>query len=173
MRSRSASGWYALTFSRMSLRRIICSLILVLPLFDALRNRGIRWSCPQLTLPARTRRLARRIGDSTTMITCPACGKENEDSAFECKRCRAPLREDHEHHEHHEEHHAAPAEEAPPAEEAAPAEPAEPQASSELGTVCRRCEAFNEPGVRNCTACGYDLFAGALQEAVASGEQQS
>src|SRR6266852_8374407 len=75
------------------------------------------------------------------MITCPACGKENEDSAFECRRCRAPLRDE--------------------VPEQAPAG----AASSEVGTVCRRCEAFNEPGVRVCSACGYDLFAEALQQA--------
>jgi pSer/pThr/pTyr-binding forkhead associated (FHA) protein len=28
------------------------------------------------------------------MVTCPACGKENDESAYECKRCRAPLREE-------------------------------------------------------------------------------
>jgi len=90
------------------------------------------------------------------MITCPACGKENEDSAFECKRCRAPLRED-----LPEEHHAAP-EPAHAAHEAA----MEPEASSDsLGLVCRRCEAYNEPGVRLCTACGYPLFADALAQA--------
>jgi len=98
------------------------------------------------------------------MINCPACGKENEDSAFECKRCRAPLRED-----VPEEVTAtdAPAEAAAaetPAEEAAPPAAAEQPASSELGTVCRRCEAYNEPGVRVCTACGYDLFAEALEQ---------
>jgi ribosomal protein L40E len=75
------------------------------------------------------------------MINCPACGKENEDSAFECKRCRAPLRED-----------------APESESAR-----EQEASSQaLGMVCRRCEAYNEPGVRVCTNCGYQLFADAL-----------
>ncbi|HUJ24590.1 MAG TPA: FHA domain-containing protein [Myxococcales bacterium] len=37
--------------------------------------------------------------------------------------------------------------------------------------MCRQCEAFNEPGVTHCTACGYDLFAGALQSVTASGEQ--
>src|SRR5450432_4231360 len=63
------------------------------------------------------------------MITCPACGKENEDSAHECRRCRAPLRDDHEAH---------------PAHEA-------------MGEVCRRCEAFNEPGVTVCTNCGLPL----------------
>ena len=63
------------------------------------------------------------------MITCPACGKENEDSAHECRRCRAPLRDDHE---------------AQPAHEA-------------MGEVCRRCEAFNEPGVTVCTNCGLPL----------------
>jgi ribosomal protein L40E len=75
------------------------------------------------------------------MITCPACGKENEDSAFECRRCRAPLREE------------------------VPEEAPAGAASSDVGTVCRRCEAFNEPGVRVCSACGYDLFAEALQQA--------
>src|ERR1700674_4561191 len=75
------------------------------------------------------------------MITCPACGKENEDSAFECKRCRAPLRED-----------------------AAGSESARDQEASSqaLGMVCRRCEAYNEPGVRVCTNCGYQLYADAL-----------
>lgn len=76
------------------------------------------------------------------MITCPACGKENEDSAYECKRCRAPLRDE------------VPEEQ--PAEEAAPAAP---QSSESLGEVCRRCEAYNEPGVRVCTNCGLELFA--------------
>jgi ribosomal protein L40E len=63
------------------------------------------------------------------MITCPACGKENDESAHECRRCRAPLRDDHEAH---------------PAHEA-------------MGEVCRRCEAFNEPGVTVCTNCGLPL----------------
>ena len=82
------------------------------------------------------------------MTTCPACGKENEDSAFECRRCRAPLRED-----VPEEH---PAEHTPVQAEAAPVEP---EASSDaLGMVCSRCEAYNEPGVRMCTNCGYQLF---------------
>jgi ribosomal protein L40E len=68
------------------------------------------------------------------MVTCPACGKENEDSAYECRRCRAPLREDQ------------------PQAEAVGA----PQG---LGDVCRRCEAYNEPGVTVCTNCGLPLFA--------------
>lgn len=90
------------------------------------------------------------------MITCPACGKENEDSAFECKRCRAPLRD-----EMPEERHAEPE---AAAVEAAPV--GEPEATADaLGIVCRRCEAYNEPGVRNCTACGYQLFADALASA--------
>lgn len=67
------------------------------------------------------------------MIHCHACGKENEDAASECKRCRAPLREE------------------------APSSPA-PEQAGELGTVCRRCEAYNEAGVRICTACGLELF---------------
>src|SRR5262249_53867391 len=82
------------------------------------------------------------------MITCPACGKENEDSAFECKRCRAPLRD--------EVPEEQPAQDAPHAE-AAPA----PDSSESLGEVCRRCETYNEPGVRLCTNCGFDLFAAA------------
>jgi hypothetical protein len=64
------------------------------------------------------------------MITCPACGKENEDSAHECRRCRAPLRDDHE---------------------------AQKVPAEALGEVCRRCEAFNEPGVPVCTNCGLPL----------------
>ena len=75
------------------------------------------------------------------MINCPACGKENEDSAFECRRCRAPLRDE--------------------------VQEETPQAgggSNELGMVCSRCEAYNEPGVRVCTACGYELFAAALAQ---------
>src|SRR5438067_5080408 len=66
------------------------------------------------------------------MITCPACGKENLDSASECKRCRAPLRED-----------------APPEEQAS---------SAAFGEVCRRCEAYNEPGTKVCTNCGLTLI---------------
>ncbi|HXL40268.1 MAG TPA: zinc ribbon domain-containing protein [Myxococcales bacterium] len=66
------------------------------------------------------------------MITCPACGKENEDSADECKRCRAPLRE-----------------EEPPVE-------FQPEAGS-LGEVCSHCEAYNEPGLSVCGNCGAAL----------------
>lgn len=67
------------------------------------------------------------------MVTCPACGKENEESAYECKRCRAPMRDE---------------------------EPASGgQGVDSLGEVCRRCEAYNEPGVRVCTNCGLPLFA--------------
>src|SRR5205085_1226004 len=32
------------------------------------------------------------------------------------------------------------------------------------GMVCSRCEAYNEPGVHVCTACGYELFAAALAQ---------
>jgi ribosomal protein L40E len=67
------------------------------------------------------------------MVTCPACGKENEDSSYECKRCRAPLRE----------------EEQPIEFEVAP---------ESLGEVCRRCEAYNVPGLRVCSNCGAALF---------------
>jgi pSer/pThr/pTyr-binding forkhead associated (FHA) protein/ribosomal protein L40E len=67
------------------------------------------------------------------MVTCPACGKENEDSAYECKRCRAPLREE------------------------------EPQddfevSTESLGELCQRCEAYNVPGVQVCSNCGAALF---------------
>jgi ribosomal protein L40E len=62
------------------------------------------------------------------MVTCPACGKENAESAYECKRCRAPLREE------------------------SPASGA--RAGDSLGEVCRRCEAYNEPGAKVCSNCG-------------------
>lgn len=75
------------------------------------------------------------------MVTCPACGKENEDSAIECKRCRAPLREDD-----------------PPIE-------FDPGPES-LGEVCRRCEAYNVPGVRVCSNCGAALSEAAGQPTV-------
>ena len=78
------------------------------------------------------RRAARML--THPMIICPACGKENEDVASECKRCRAPLRG---------EESAAEAVELP----------------QSLGEVCRRCEAYNEPGVSVCTNCGLQLFA--------------
>ena len=91
------------------------------------------------------------------MMTCPACGKENEDSAFECRRCRAPLRED------------VPEEHAPEAAAPVAGAPVEPEASSDaLGMVCSRCEAYNEPGVRICTNCGYQLLGGA-----AAGDEMS
>src|SRR4051812_669524 len=76
------------------------------------------------------------------MITCPACGKENDDSSLECKRCRAPLRED------------------APAEEAA----GEAASSSAFGAVCPRCEAYNEPGTEVCTNCGLNLTEAAAGE---------
>ena len=78
------------------------------------------------------RRAARMLANP--MIICPACGNENEDVASECKRCRAPLRG---------EESAAEAVELP----------------QSLGEVCRRCEAYNEPGVSVCTNCGLQLFA--------------
>ena len=94
------------------------------------------------------------------MMTCPACGKENEDSAFECRRCRAPLRE-----EVPEEHRL---EHAPAHQQTAAVEP---EASSDaLGMVCGRCEAYNEPGVRMCTNCGYPLFGAAPTSAAPGGE---
>jgi len=74
------------------------------------------------------------------MVTCPACGKENSESALECKRCRAPMRE----------------QEAPAGD------------ADSLGDVCRRCEAYNEPGVRVCTNCGLSLFG---EDAAAPGDK--
>jgi ribosomal protein L40E/pSer/pThr/pTyr-binding forkhead associated (FHA) protein len=68
------------------------------------------------------------------MVTCPACGKENAESAYECKRCRAPLRDQ-------------------------DAAAARVEGADSLGEVCRRCEAYNEPGVQVCTNCGLPLFA--------------
>src|SRR5438270_4681640 len=67
------------------------------------------------------------------MVTCPACGKENDDAAYECKRCRAPLREEE--------------------------SPAGAAAAGSMGEVCGRCETFNEPGVTVCTNCGAALRA--------------
>ena len=34
---------------------------------------------------------------------------------------------------------------------------AEEAASAALGTLCTRCEAYNEPGVERCTTCGYKV----------------
>jgi ribosomal protein L40E len=115
------------------------------------------------------------------MITCPACGKENEDSAVLCRRCRGPLRDEPE--------ELAPEEPAVPAHSAAPAHPDhaqpvdhshdqqpaatadEPTASSDsLGEVCRRCESYNEPGALRCSSCGYSLAAGADEAASAPAE---
>src|SRR4051794_22552910 len=115
------------------------------------------------------------------MITCPACGKENEDSALDCKRCRAPLRED-----------APPEEEVTAAEapaEAAPAEageerpvegvpaaepppePAPPEAGREsLGEWCPRWKTSNAPGVRVCPNWGSQLSAAALAAAAPAEE---
>src|SRR2546429_9094343 len=73
------------------------------------------------------RRAARMLANP--MIICPACGKENEDVASECKRCRAPLRE----------------------EEAAADAVALPQS---LGEACPRCGAYNGPGGGACTNGG-------------------
>jgi ribosomal protein L40E len=73
------------------------------------------------------------------MITCPACGKENEDTAFECKRCRAPFRE-----------------EEPAAGAGA--------AAQSLGELCRRCGTYNEPGRAACSNCGLQLSVIAAAE---------
>ena len=61
-------------------------------------------------------------------ISCPSCGLDNSDAATECRRCRAPF-----------------------------AEPAAGAESAVLGTLCTRCEAYNEPGIERCTTCGYQL----------------
>jgi pSer/pThr/pTyr-binding forkhead associated (FHA) protein len=70
-------------------------------------------------------------------ISCPSCGLDNADGATECRRCRAPF---------------------------APAEDAD---SGALGTLCGRCEAYNEPGVARCTTCGYKLPADAAKSSPA------
>ncbi len=106
------------------------------------------------------------------MITCPACGKENEDSAVLCRRCRGPLRDEPEELAPEEPaagvHHAAPAgahsHEPQAIDHSHDQQPAatadEPTASSDsLGEVCRRCESYNEPGARRCASCGYVLIA--------------
>lgn len=98
------------------------------------------------------------------MTSCPACGKENEDAAVLCRRCRGPLRDEPEEHIPEESapdaHHGAPAPVAAhdPANEQPAATADEPAASSEsLGEVCRRCDSYNEPGARRCGSCGYML----------------
>ena len=60
-------------------------------------------------------------------ISCPSCGLANSDDATECRRCRAPFTD------------------------------AAEDISAGLGTLCKRCEAYNEPGVDRCTTCGYKL----------------
>jgi ribosomal protein L40E len=66
---------------------------------------------------------------------CPNCGVENPDTAAECRRCHVPF---------HDEAHKEPA----------------PEANA-AGTICAKCETFNEPGVERCTTCGYPLTTGA------------
>src|SRR4051794_34481280 len=109
-------------------------------LFDALQQQEIRWDfCsidPRCGRPY-TREWRQSVAQLTpkrAMITCPACGKENEASAHECRRCRAPLRDE------------------PVVENAA-----ERFGATPVGDVCRRCEAFNEPGVTVCSNCGLAL----------------
>jgi ribosomal protein L40E len=68
---------------------------------------------------------------------CPNCGVENPDTAAECRRCHVPF---------HDEAHKEPA----------------PEANA-AGTICAKCETFNEPGVERCTTCGYPLTAGAAE----------
>ncbi len=96
------------------------------------------------------------------MILCPACGKENDDSAVLCRRCRGPLRDEPE-EDLAAEAQLEPAHHEPPATAHANEQPAatadEPTASSDsLGEVCRRCESYNEPGARRCGSCGYVLI---------------
>ena len=109
------------------------------------------------------------------MIICPACGKENDEAAVLCRRCRGPLRDEpeeetapgehagpaqHEAPAHHEAHDAPAHHEAAAQAHEQPAATAdEPTASSDsLGEVCRRCESYNEPGARRCSSCGYVLI---------------
>jgi pSer/pThr/pTyr-binding forkhead associated (FHA) protein/ribosomal protein L40E len=61
-------------------------------------------------------------------ISCPSCGLANSDGATECRRCRAPFTDS-----------------------------GSEDISAGLGTLCQRCEAYNEPGVERCTTCGYKL----------------
>jgi pSer/pThr/pTyr-binding forkhead associated (FHA) protein/ribosomal protein L40E len=61
-------------------------------------------------------------------ISCPGCGLANADGATECRRCRAPFTDS-----------------------------GSEDISAGLGTLCKRCEAYNEPGVERCTTCGYKL----------------
>ena len=68
---------------------------------------------------------------------CPNCGVENPDTAAECRRCHVPF---------HDEAHKEPA----------------PEANA-AGTICAKCETFNEPGVERCTTCGHPLTAGAAE----------
>ena len=85
------------------------------------------------------------------MMTCPACGKENEDAAVLCRRCRGPLRDEPDEELAHEAAQGHP-------QPAATAD--EPTASSDsLGEVCRRCDSYNEPGARRCSSCGSVLIA--------------
>lgn len=117
------------------------------------------------------------------MITCPACGKDNDDAAVLCRRCRGPLRDEpldeapleHEHQgapkaqpevpAHHEPaavHHEAAAHHETGAHAERHRSPADDLPGSDsLGEVCRRCESYNEPGTRRCTTCGFVLIADA------------
>jgi ribosomal protein L40E len=113
------------------------------------------------------------------MITCPACGKENEDSAVLCKRCRGPLRDE---DPGMSEPELAPVDPSPPAppepepeQVAAPPPPVaeDPISSDSLGEVCRNCEAYNEPGTRLCTNCGFDLFGGEAGQTTADAREPS
>lgn|GEM_PF-1527823 len=103
-------------------------------------------------------------------ISCPACGKENAEAAFECVRCRAPLRDEPEHpHPQPDEAHPEPAaHDASLHEEQAHPAPHAAALADSLGEVCRRCETYNEPGQKRCTTCGYELVAEAQQAATAS-----
>jgi ribosomal protein L40E/pSer/pThr/pTyr-binding forkhead associated (FHA) protein len=72
-------------------------------------------------------------------ISCPSCGLANADDATECRRCRAPF-----------------------------GEAGGDDISAGLGTLCTRCEAYNEPGITRCSTCGYKLSPGAPSKAAAS-----
>ncbi|MBS2024775.1 MAG: hypothetical protein JST92_20455, partial [Deltaproteobacteria bacterium] len=85
---------------------------------------------------------------------CPNCGVENPDTAVECRRCHVPFEEP----PADTGGHASLADEQEESTHVdAGMQAAQQEGSESFGTVCRRCEAFNEPGVDRCTNCGYKL----------------
>jgi hypothetical protein len=102
------------------------------------------------------------------MITCPACGKENEDNAYECRRCRAPFRDEPSLSQEmralaiSDEEAAeaglsvsrqagpAPADKTPPAAFAPPEFDSRPASEK----ACASCGAVNPPAAKFCFECG-------------------